>query len=136
MCSLSLRLGWIVSRLSGAEGLVAASKGVVVQADMELRCLPVMEAVGRLVREGAIGEVLMGKVRLWCDWGRDGKWTPVGDAEGFWLWLGCWYLDVLDVVFGAAPRAAKVTGGRAMNGKMMDYGWANLTYPGGWCGGI
>ena len=39
----------------------------VVQADLELRYLPVMDDVLRLLQSGTIGEPLMAKIRLWCD---------------------------------------------------------------------
>ena len=72
----------------------------------------------------------MAKVRLWCDWGYGGgNWNEEVEEEGFFLWLGCWYLDVLDMVFQTEPTRATVVGGYAMNGKLMDHGWATLNYP-------
>jgi predicted dehydrogenase len=68
---------------------------------------------------------------LWCDWGAKGQCAHEGQHEGFFLWLGCWYLDVLDVVFGEAPTSAHVAGGLARNGHLFDHGWATLTYPSG-----
>jgi len=107
-----------------------AQSSRVVQLDLELRYLPVMASVTQLIESGAIGEPLMAKVRLWCDWGYGGgNWNQNVQEEGFFLWLGCWYLDVLDVIFQAAPLRAAVVGGYAMNGRLMDHGWATLNYP-------
>ena len=107
-----------------------SASGRVVQSDLELRCLPVLGAVRDLLGPGGIGKVLTAKVRLWCDWGAGAE-QPFADAQdqGFFLWLGCWYLDVLDFLFEAAPTQAGVTGGYAANGRLMDHGWATLRYP-------
>lgn len=109
-----------------------AASNRIVQSDLELRCLPVLGAVRDLLATGRIGEPLTARIRLWCDWGA-GPEMPFAYAEdqGFFLWLGCWYLDVLDFLFEASPTHAAVTGGYAMNGRLMDHGWANLTYPDG-----
>ena len=107
----------------------------VVQADMELRYLPVMKKVKELAGEDGMGEVggpLMAKIRLWCDWGfGGGEFNQDVEQEGFFFWLGCWYLDVLDCVYSAVPVRAEVTGGYKMNGGLMDHGITGLTYPGG-----
>jgi predicted dehydrogenase len=105
--------------------------GQRVQVDLELRYLPVMRRVRDLIAGGRLGEPLMANVRLWCDWGCDGgRWKEV-ENQGFFLWLGCWYLDVLDDVFGQQPLDAQVAGGYAVNGRLMDHGVATLTYPKG-----
>src|SRR5690606_20310506 len=71
------------------------------------------------------------RVWLCCDWGYEGgPWLQEVQGQSFFLWLGCWYLDVLDAVFQAAPEQVSVLGGRAMNGGLMDHGWAVLRYPG------
>ncbi len=112
-----------------------AASARVVQVDLELRHLPVVSAVADLVRRRAFGEPLMAKVRLWCNWGHGGgPWLDDVQDQSFFLWLGCWYLDVLDCVFDSPPIRAQVTGGRAMNGRLMDHGWANLSYEGGGIG--
>jgi predicted dehydrogenase len=104
----------------------------VIQADLELRYLPVIDAVVGLVASGTLGDVLMAKIRLWCDWGYGGgDWQQNPEQEGFFPWLGCWYLDVLDCVFGVPPLRASVFGGHAANGRLMDHGWATLEYPKG-----
>ena len=103
----------------------------VIQPDLELRYLPVMSAVDHLVVSGVVGRSLMARVRLWCDWGfGGGNWNQNVEDEGFFLWLGCWYLDVLDVIFKTMPKQVNVMGGRAMNGRLLDHGWATLLYPG------
>ncbi len=102
------------------------------QVDLELRYLPVIDAVHRIINDGKVGEVRMAKVRLWCDWGYDkANLEQEFGEEGFFLWLGCWYLDLLDAIFGQAPIHANVVGGFAMNGRLMDHGWATLGYPHG-----
>jgi len=112
-----------------------AASDQVIQADLELRYLPVIDAVRSLVASGTIGEVLMAKIRLWCDWGYGGgDWNQDPEAEGFFPWLGCWYLDVLDCIFDAPPLRASVVGGHAANGDLMDHGWATLEYPNGQVG--
>jgi len=109
-----------------------AASDRVIQADLELRYLPVIDAMGRLVASGTIGDVLMAKIRLWCNWGYGGgKWNRNPEEEGFFPWLGCWYLDVLDCVFESPPLTASVVGGHAANGRLMDHGWAMLEYPNG-----
>ena len=106
-----------------------ASSGVI-QCDLELRYLPVVDFVRQQLASGAIGEALMARVRLWADWGHGGgQWETNPEAEGFFPWLGCWYLDLLDCVFEASPTRVNVTGGHAMNGRLMDHGWATIEYP-------
>lgn len=104
-----------------------------VQVDLELRYLPVMQRVRELVAGGQIGNPLMANIRLWCDWGCGGHMKEF-ENQGFFLWLGCWYLGVLDDVFAAAPRNAHVAGGYLANGRLMDHGIASLSYPGGQVG--
>jgi predicted dehydrogenase len=109
-----------------------AASDRVIQPDLELRCLPVVEAAGERLQAGAIGQVLMASVRLWSAWGHGGgQWKYHPEEEGFFPWLGCWYLDLLDCVFTAAPQRATVTGGYAANGRLMDHGWCSLEYPAG-----
>jgi predicted dehydrogenase len=110
---------------------MAASERVI-QPDLELRYLPVIRALGECLRAGTIGDPLMASVRLWCNWGYGGgRWNYNPQEEGFFPWLGCWYLDLLDCVFAAAPERATVTGGHAANGRLMDHGWVSLEYPAG-----
>ena len=112
-----------------------AASDRVVQADLELRYLPVVDAARSLLASAQIGDPLMAKVRLWCDWGHGGgDWGPGPESEGFFAWLGCWYLDVLDCVFGSPPSRANVVGGYAENGRLMDHGWATLEYSKGQIG--
>ena len=114
--------------------LLAASK-CVVQADLELRYLPVMDDVLACIQSGVIGEPLMAKIRLWCNWGYGGgAWYDEVQGQSFFLWLGCWYLDALDCVFKQSVIQAAVVGGRHSNGTLMDAGWASLVYSGGGIG--
>lgn len=114
-------------------GLAAiSSTPQVVQVDHELRYLPVMQFIREQVASGAIGDLLMAKIRLWCDWGHGGgEWIEDAEPQGFFLWLGCWYLDVLDCVFGESPTKVSVTGGYAMNRGLLDHGWVTMGYTNG-----
>jgi predicted dehydrogenase len=104
----------------------------VMQPDLELRCVPAVRALGDCLRQGVIGNPRMASVGLWCNWGYGGgRWNCSPEEEGFFPWLGCWYLDLLDYVFAAAPQRATVTGGYASNGRLLDHGWASLEYPEG-----
>ncbi len=110
---------------------LAASEGVV-QADLELRYLPVMDAILACIQSGRVGEPLMAKIRLWCNWGYGGgEWYDEVQGQSFFLWLGCWYLDALDCIFKESAIDASVVGGRHSNGILMDAGWASLVYTGG-----
>jgi predicted dehydrogenase len=101
-----------------------------VQTDLELRYVPVVQRVAEMASAGDLGSHLMATIRLWCDWGYGGgEWLEEAEDQGFFLWLGCWYVDVLDAVFGAGPERVSVTGGRAMNGNMVDHAWATMEYP-------
>lgn len=103
----------------------------VVHVDLELRYLPVVETVGALLRKKVLGEIRSAEVCLCANWGYGGGgYDPTIAEDGFFSFLGAWYLDLLDVVFSEAPTAARVIGGRAMNGLLMDHGWASLAYPG------
>lgn len=103
----------------------------IVQADFELRCLPMLEAIRVQMSEGNLGSPRMAKIRLWCNWGYNGgPWIDEVQGQNFFQWLGHWYLDVLDVVFGEPATQATVLAGHASNGTLMDYGWASLEYPG------
>ncbi len=102
----------------------------VVQIDHELRYAPVTRRVQQMLSEGAVGDPLSVKSRLWADWGfAGGDWIGGGQPEGFFLWLGCWYLDLLDCVFAGVPVRADVFAGSAKHGGMADNGWALLQYP-------
>ena len=110
---------------------LAASEGVV-QADLELRYLPVMDNVLACIQSGRVGEPLMAKIRLWCNWGYEGgAWYDEVQGQSFFLWLGCWYLDVLYCIFKRAATQASVVAGRHSNGTLMDAGWASLVYSDG-----
>ncbi|NLJ36984.1 MAG: Gfo/Idh/MocA family oxidoreductase [candidate division WS1 bacterium] len=106
----------------------------VVQIDHEIRYTPVMIELQRRLADGQIGEPLMAAVRLGTDWGIGEGWGESVESQGFFLWLGCWYLDMLDCVFSVAPQRVDVVGGRAMNGALMDHGCAVLQYPQGFSG--
>lgn len=103
----------------------------VVQIDHELRYVPALDRALQMLADGVIGDVRMAKARLWCDWHYEGaEWMEDVQGQGFFLWLGCWYLDVLDAVFGYRPGQVWVLGGYDRSGDIMDYGTALLSYPG------
>ncbi len=107
----------------------------IIQIDHELRYTPVMGKAKSLMAEGVIGDILMAKVRLWADWSYAGN--GLGEAtesQNYFLWLGLWYLDILDAIFEKTPKAAAVAGGRAKCGAMTDHGWAALDYGDGHSG--
>jgi len=110
------------------ETIGAASS--VVQTDLELRYLPVMDAVADLIARGAIGAVRLARISLWCDWGHRGELSKLAD-DGIAFALGPWYLDVLDAVLADMPEEVQLTGGYARNGRFLDHGWAVLRYAGG-----
>lgn len=110
----------------------AACHPKVVRADLELRCLPVLDFLMTRLLPNELGEPFLAKVSLWCDWGLGGgDWLDEAEPQGFFPWLGCWYVDVLDRVFAVAPERVFVTGGYAANRTLMDHGWASFSYPSG-----
>ena len=107
----------------------------IVQADLELRYLPVLDAIQARISQGILGIPRMVRVRLCCDWGYSGgEWFDEVQQQDFFHWLGHWYLDVLDVLAGEPATRVAVLGGYAANGNLMDHGWASLEYPGGLLG--
>jgi len=112
------------------EALMACE--AVVQVDHELRYVPVVRFVREKLAEGCLGRPLMATVRLWADWGHGGsEYAEEAGPQGFFPWLGCWYLDALDALIDAPAVRAAVVGGYAMNDRLMDHGWATLQYEGG-----
>jgi predicted dehydrogenase len=86
----------------------------VVCADLELRCLPVVRLMCETLAVGTVGDVASAHLRLWAEWARDSEFDWPGDIaeQGWSLWLGCWYLDLLDAVFAEQPQAAHFFAGR------------------------
>ncbi len=114
--------------------LAAAEAGSqVVQLDFELRYMPVSRAVECLILEGEMGRPLSASVELRCDWAFEGGHFQEPTArDGFYPWLGAWYLDMLDLLLGGPePLRTQVAGGRAMNGPLLDYGHALIEYASG-----
>jgi predicted dehydrogenase len=117
--------------------LEAAESGDrVVQLDFELRYMPVCGALQEIVGGGALGRPLSATIELRCGWGYGGGGFHEPTArDGFYVWLGAWYLDVLDLLLGGPlPTRAQVGGGRAMSGPMLDHGHAVLEYDNGTVG--
>ena len=107
-----------------------ARADTVVQADLELRYLPVVDAVTDRIRRGEIGDVRMARMSLHTDWGRDGVLSGLAE-DGAAFVLAPWYLDLLDAVIAEMPERAQVTGGSAENAGLFDHGWMALRYRGG-----
>ena len=101
----------------------------VFQGDLELGYIPALQRIRAMLSGGLLGDPLSVSVRLWCDWGLAGQ---AGSREasrvGVFVWVGPWYIHVLDVLLGRLPRRVSVAGGRAANGPLMDHGWASFEY--------
>jgi predicted dehydrogenase len=107
----------------------AEQAGRVFQGDLELGYLPVMYRLRDLIAGGALGELLSVSVTLWCNWGfGGGNWPEESTRQGFFVWTGAWYVHVLDTLIGRLPERVSAIGVRAMNGPLMDHGWASLDY--------
>ena len=88
-----------------------------------------LHRVKQMLTDGELGQPLSITARLWCDWGRGGKSeSPESTRIGFFVWTGPWYLQLLDVLVGRLPRRVSAVGVRALNGTLMDHGWASLDY--------
>ncbi len=107
----------------------------VVQLDLELRYLPVVAAVRRLLESGRLGHPMTAKVRLLCDWRRGiTEEQNENERQGFFPWVSPWYIDLLDCIFSQPPLRASVSGGYAGADHMMDHGFATLEFHGGGIG--
>lgn len=117
-----------------ADRVVGAGDGgdetkLVFQGDFELGYIPVLHRVRQMLADGALGKPLSVTARLWCDWGLDGKAeSPESTRSGFYIWTGPWYLQILDVLIERLPQRVTAHGVRALNGTLMDHGWASLDY--------
>jgi len=106
-----------------------AQPPLVFQGDLELGYIPALHRVRELMNDGTLGRPVSVSVKLWCDWGFGGKSASDESARiGLFVWLGPWYLHVLDVLIGHLPERAQADGVRAMNGDLIDCGWASLAY--------
>ena len=104
----------------------------VVQFDFELRYMPVARALRQWIDQGTLGRPLEAAVDLRTNWGYGPDEPGEPARAGFYLWLGPWYLDMLDLMLdGPFPRRARVAGGRAMNGSLLDHGHALVEYESG-----
>jgi len=114
----------------------AESAGSVVQFDFELRYHPVCRAVQAWLASGSAGRPLSAAVELRCNWGYGGgEFKEPTARDSFYVWLGSWYLDLLDLLLdGPTPVSAEVAGARAMNGPMLDHGHALIEYENGTVG--
>jgi len=102
---------------------------LVFQGDFELGYIPVLHRVRQMLADGTLGKPLGINARLWCDWGLEGKAeSPESTRIGFFVWTGPWYLQIIDVLIGRLPRRVSANGVRALNGTLMDHGWASLDY--------
>jgi myo-inositol 2-dehydrogenase/D-chiro-inositol 1-dehydrogenase len=107
----------------------AETGGRVFQGDLELGYLPVTHRLRELIAGGTLGELLSVSVALWCNWGfGGGDWPEESTRPGVFVWTGAWYVHVLDTLIGRLPERVSAIGVRAMNGPLMDHGWASLDY--------
>jgi myo-inositol 2-dehydrogenase/D-chiro-inositol 1-dehydrogenase len=122
--------------LDEAEEIIQGQQeGRVFQGDLELGYIPALHRLRQMLGDGLLGEPLSVSVRLWCDWGTGGKaGAREGARIGLFVWVGPWYLHVLDLLTGLSPRRVSAVGVRAMNGPLMDYGWASMEYDDGLVG--
>lgn len=118
------------SFIDQAEEIIAGRQGgQIFQGDLELGYIPVVHHVCELLSDGALGDLLSVSVRLWTNWGVDGAAENAESTRlGFYVWTGPWYLQLLDLLVGRLPERVSVTGVRAVNGVLMDHGWASLDY--------
>lgn len=102
---------------------------LVFQGDFELGYIPVLHRVRQILTDGTLGQPLSITARLWCDWGLGGKAeSPVSTRIGFFVWTGLWYIHIVDVLAARVPQRVSAMGVRALNGSLMDCGWAGLDY--------
>ncbi len=95
----------------------------VTQADLELRCLPVVQQASQRVATGIIGEPKTALIWL------KGSWKPTPDAQiSLPHALAAWYLDALDLVLGSHPRRVLVQDGQGTPGRMQTYAITQLDY--------
>lgn len=97
----------------------------VFHVDLELRYVPVTDAVKSLVTAGAIGPPLLVRVMLECDWGR--RWAT-GESVGG---LSTWYIDAIDALV-EEPADRVFMGGAGLGpDSPIQVGTASFRFPGG-----
>ena len=102
----------------------AAGYNKVFHADIELRYLPAVAAIGELTAPGPLGALRSARVELTNDWGNSPENDRhMGAAVGG---LSTWYVDLIDALFEQEPESIEVKGE-----EQMKSGSALLSYDGG-----
>jgi predicted dehydrogenase len=97
----------------------------VFHVDLELRYLPVTNAVKSLVSAGAIGPPLLVRVVLESDWGR--QWAEGERVAG----LSTWYIDVIDTLIEEPATSVFVGGAGPGPDSPIEVGTASFKFPSG-----
>ena len=103
---------------------LAEQGDVVFHADLELRYLPVVDALRGMVSEGRLGQLLLARVEL------ANNWVEVEAQERpNVMGLGIWYVDMLDYLVEKEPERVQVFGSYPKFESVMELGTAVLEYP-------
>jgi predicted dehydrogenase len=107
---------------------LAERSDTVFHVDLELRYLPVVDALREMASEGRLGRLLVARVELVNDWFRHR--TETEAQKGFDVFgLGTWYIDLLDAIFDQSPERVSVHGSYPRYDNLMELGTAVLEYP-------
>ena len=112
--------------------LLDAAEGAarVFHVDVELRYLPVVEAMRKLLRGGVLGRLLLVRAELTNDWARRPDFG--GSFLGSQVFsLGTWYVDLLDAIADAGPSRVDVFGSYPPDTSNMVTGTARIQFADG-----
>ena len=98
----------------------------VCHTDLELRYIPVISTVKKLIAE-TIGSPLSVRIVLDCDWGRTWPEDMVKGGE-MASGLSIWYLDAIDAIFNQWPDSIYVSGARPRFELAIEMGVALLKF--------
>lgn len=101
---------------------IAMRSDQVFHADLELRYLPVVDAVRELTAPGPLGKVRSARIELKNDWANTKKLDRhIGTAVAG---LSTWYLDVIDAFFNDLPTDIDFQGDDQMKtwSALLNYG--------------
>ena len=95
----------------------------VAHADLELRYIPVVARIVKLLAKSTIGEVQSILIKM------NGNWDPQsGQDISLPYSLIPWYVDVLNTILGNNPRRVFVQNGRLLNDRMQASAITQLDY--------
>ena len=112
-----------------SDRLLDAAEGAatVFHVDVELRYLPVVEAMRELLHGGVLGRLLLVRAELANDWARGpDSGNPFLGSQVFSL--GPWYVDLLDAVADADPSRVDVFGSYLPDTSHMVTGTATIQF--------